>query len=150
MKKLIYTGIILLLLGSTGLLKAQTKILPNDPKPVLLVDNKPTTTNMAFESLVNGYGTICTSISDLSSKQETRILKLESRRDKKLSKIDARIKKTNAQLKSQKTNLSEKQIKKAEKKVLNLLLDRQAVTGKAKKLILKELTPAQKEKAGWR
>ena len=76
-------------------------------------------------------------------------MKISGRTDKKLTKIDARIRDTNQQLKSQKEKLSDKQVKKAERKVLNLLLDRQQVIAKAKKSIVKQLTPAQKEKAGW-
>ena len=66
-----------------------------------------------------------------------------------MTKIDDRIENTNQQLKSQKEKLSDKQIKKAERKVLHLLLDRQQVIAKAKKSIVKQLTTAQKEKAGW-
>ena len=138
-----------LLLGTASSLQAQTNNAAGRQRPVLLADNLPAKTSAAFESLINGYGTITGSVSDLSSKQEGRILRIESSRDKKLTKIDARIRDTNQQLKSQKEKLSDKQIKKAERKVLNLLLDRQQVIAKAKKSIGKQLTPVQKEKVGW-
>ena len=149
MKKIIYMLFAVLLLGTASAMQAQTNNSVNRQKPVLLADNLPSGMSAAFGSLINGYGTITGSISDLSSKQESRILRIESSRDKKLTKIDARIRNTNQQLKSQKEKLSDKQIKKAERKVLNLLLDRQQVIAKAKKSIVKQLTPAQKEKAGW-
>lgn len=149
MKKIIYMLLAVLLLGTASVLQAQTNNSVNRQKPVLLADNLPSEMSAAFESLINGYGTITGSVSDLSSKQESRILRIESSRDKKLTKIDARIRNTNQQLKSQKEKLSDKQIKRAERKVLNLLLDRQQVTAKAKKRIMKQLTSAQKEKAGW-
>ena len=138
-----------LLLGTASSLQAQTNNAAGRQRPVLLADNLPAKTSAAFESLINGYGTITGSVSDLSSKQEGRILRIESSRDKKLTKIDDRIENTNQQLKSQKEKLSDKQIKRAERKVLNLLLDRQQVTAKAKKRIMKQLTSVQKEKAGW-
>lgn len=149
MKKIIYMLFAVLLLGTASVLRAQTNNAAGRQRPVLLADNLPAEMSAAFESLINGYGTITGSVSDLSSKQEGRILRIESSRDKKLTKIDARIRNTNQQLKSQKEKLSDKQIKKAERKVLNLLLDRQQVTAKAKKCIMKQLTSAQKEKAGW-
>ena len=149
MKKIIYMLFAVLLLGTASSLQAQTNNAAGRQRPVLLADNLPAKTSAAFESLINGYGTITGSVSDLSSKQEGRILRIESSRDKKLTKIDARIRDTNQQLKSQKEKLSDKQIKKAERKVLNLLLDRQQVIAKAKKSIVKQLTSAQKEKAGW-
>ena len=149
MKKIIYMLFAVLLLGTASVLRAQTNNAAGRQRPVLLADNLPAKTSAAFESLINGYGTITGSVSDLSSKQEGRILRIESSRDKKLTKIDARIRNTNQQLKSQKEKLSDKQIKRAERKVLNLLLDRQQVTAKAKKRIMKQLTSAQKEKAGW-
>ena len=149
MKKIIYMLLAVLLLGTASAMQAQTNNSVNRQKPVLLADNLPSGISAAFGSLINGYGTITGSISDLSSKQESRILRIESSRDKKLTKIDDRIENTNQQLKSQKEKLSEKQIKKGERKVLNLLLDRQQVIAKAKKSIVKQLTPAQKEKAGW-
>lgn len=149
MKKIIYMLLAVLLLGTASVLQAQTNNSVNRQKPVLLADNLPSEMSAAFESMINGYGTITGSVSDLSSKQESRILRIESSRDKKLTKIDARIRNTNQQLKSQKEKISDKQIKKAERKVLNLLLDRQQVTAKAKKRIMKQLTSAQKEKAGW-
>lgn len=149
MKKIIYMLLAVLLLGTASVLQAQTNNSVNRQKPVLLADNLPSEMSAAFESLINGYGTITGSVSDLSSKQEGRILRIESSRDKKLTKIDDRIENTNQQLKSQKEKLSDKQIKKAERKVLNLLLDRQQVIAKAKKSIMKQLTSIQKEKAGW-
>lgn len=149
MKKIIYMLFAVLLLGTASVLQAQTNNSVNRQKPVLLADNLPSEMSAAFESLINGYGTITGSVSDLSSKQESRILRIESSRDKKLTKIDDRIENTNQQLKLQKEKLSDKQIKKGERKVLNLLLDRQQVIAKAKKSIVKQLTPAQKEKAGW-
>lgn len=138
-----------LLLGTASSLQAQTNNAAGRQRPVLLADNLPAKTSAAFESLINGYGTITGSVNDLSSKQEGRILRIESSRDKKLTKIDARIRNANQQLKSQKEKLSDKQIKRAESKVLNLLLDRQQVAAKAKKRIMKQLTSIQKEKAGW-
>ena len=149
MKKIIYMLLAVLLLGTASAMQAQTNNSVNRQKPVLLADNLPSGMSAAFGSLINGYGTITGSVSDLSSKQESRILRIESSRDKKLTKIDDRIENTNQQLKSQKEKLSDKQIKKGERKVLNLLLDRQQVIAKAKKSIVKQLTPAQKEKAGW-
>lgn len=149
MKKIIYMLLAVLLLGTASAMQAQTNNSVNRQKPVLLADNLPSGMSAAFGSLINGYGTITGSISDLSSKQESRILRIESSRDKKLTKIDDRIENTNQQLKSQKEKLSDKQIKKGERKVLNLLLDRQQVIAKAKKSIVKPLTTAQKEKAGW-
>lgn len=149
MKKLIYALFAIMLLGTASVLQAQTNNAAGRQKPVLLADNLPTEKSAAFESMMNGYGTITGSVSDLSSKQESRILRIESSRDKKLTKIDARIRDVNQQLKSQKEKLSDKQIKKAESLVLNLWLDRQQVTTKAKKRIMKQLTSAQKEKAGW-
>ena len=149
MKKIIYMLLAVLLLGTASAMQAQTNNSINRQKPVLLADNLPSGMSAAFGSLINGYGTITGSISDLSSKQESRILRIESSRDKKLTKIDDRIENTNQQLKSQKEKLSDKQIKKGERKVLNLLLDRQQVIAKAKKSIVKQLTPALKEKAGW-
>lgn len=149
MNKLIYYILTGFLLSMAVVVNAQMGEPVNQHRPTLLVNGKPDGIGAAAESLMNGYGTITEFVNDLSPKQERRILCVESRRDKRLAKLDAKIKTRNHQLKLDMDRLSEKESKAAERRILNLLIDRQQLTAKAKKRILNQLTSTQKQKCGW-
>ena len=65
-----------------------------------------------------------------------------------MTKLDAKISSQNQTIKAEAGNMTEKQIKKLEKSILNLLIERQQLTAKYKKRILRLLSPAQKERLG--
>ncbi|MBN2766903.1 MAG: hypothetical protein JXR27_11065 [Paludibacteraceae bacterium] len=139
-------ALVFFMFAATHTLFAQQPINSNTQKPVLLYDGFPTKMKTAIASIINGNGTITTSIDDLTEKQKKKIVKYENCRDKRLRRIDTNIAKQNAKIKS--GAISAKVQKKTEKRIINLLINRQQITAKTKKRILNQLSADQKKAAG--
>lgn len=134
----------LVLLGISALQAQQTNRLDTRTDKTALIDDKQSQ-ELAKQNLLNERASVVGKISDLSEKQKTKILGIESCRNKKLERIDKCLERKKQYLKELELDAQEnaKRIDRTKNAISKLAIKKQRVISKALTKIKSKLSPAQ-------
>jgi len=132
------------LLGVSALQAQQTNRIDTRTDKTVLIDDKQTQ-ELAKQNLLNERASVVNKINDLSEKQKTKILGIESYRNKKLERIDKCIERKKQHLKELELDAQKnaKRIDQTKNAISKLAIKKQRAISKAMIKIKSKLSPEQ-------